>query len=170
MRIQRLTLFVLMTVLFPVSACKTTDTTTGPDSPPSVPVPAEATKETTLTLTETPLPAGYGAHGPWIDIYFTDPESRYPVISTTSKLMTTGVDTQTTKLIVLDQNIQSMTEFKQIIGRGTRIQEDYGKFYFTIMDLKKATKLFADKDLDGDQYKYMSQVRMNHLCHRMMLI
>ncbi|BBO72694.1 DEAD/DEAH box helicase [Desulfosarcina widdelii] len=81
---------------------------------------------------------------------FTDPESRYPVISTTSKLMTTGVDTQTTKLIVLDQNIQSMTEFKQIIGRGTRIQEDYGKFYFTIMDFKKATELFADKDFDGD--------------------
>jgi type I restriction enzyme R subunit len=81
---------------------------------------------------------------------FTDPESRYPVISTTSKLMTTGVDTQTTKLIVLDQNIQSMTEFKQIIGRGTRIQEDFGKFYFTIMDFKKATELFADKDFDGE--------------------
>ena len=81
---------------------------------------------------------------------FTDPESRHPVIATTSKLMTTGVDTQTAKLIVLDQNIQSMTEFKQIIGRGTRIQEDFGKFYFTIMDFKKATELFADKDFDGD--------------------
>ena len=81
---------------------------------------------------------------------FTDPESRYPVIATTSKLLTTGVDTQTAKLIVLDQSIQSMTEFKQIIGRGTRILEDYGKFYFTIMDFKKATELFADKDFDGD--------------------
>ena len=66
------------------------------------------------------------------------------------KLMTTGVDAQTCKLIVLDQRIQSMTEFKQIIGRGTRINEDYGKFYFTIMDFKKATELFADPDFDGD--------------------
>ena len=81
---------------------------------------------------------------------FTDPESRYPVIATTSKLMSTGVDSQTAKLIVLDQNIQSMTEFKQIIGRGTRINEDYGKYYFTIMDFKKATELFADPDFDGD--------------------
>lgn len=81
---------------------------------------------------------------------FTDPESRYPVIATTSKLMSTGVDSQTTKLIVLDQNIQSMTEFKQIIGRGTRINEDYGKYYFTIMDFKKATELFADPAFDGE--------------------
>ena len=64
--------------------------------------------------------------------------------------MTTGVDAQTCKLIVLDQRIQSMTEFKQIIGRGTRINEDYGKFYFTIIDFKKATELFADPDFDGD--------------------
>jgi type I restriction enzyme R subunit len=77
-------------------------------------------------------------------------ESIYPVIATTSKLMTTGVDAQTCKLIVLDQTILSMTEFKQIIGRGTRINEDYGKFYFTIMDFKKATELFADPDFDGD--------------------
>jgi len=77
-------------------------------------------------------------------------ESIYPVIATTSKLMTTGVDAQTCKLIVLDQRIQSMTEFKQIIGRGTRINEDYGKFYFTIIDFKKATELFADPDFDGD--------------------
>jgi len=69
---------------------------------------------------------------------FIFPESKYPVIATTSKLMTTGVDAQTCKLIVLDQRIQSMTEFKQIIGRGTRIKEDYGKFYFTIIDFKKA--------------------------------
>lgn len=64
--------------------------------------------------------------------------------------MTTGVDAQTCKLIVLDQRIQSMTEFKQIIGRGTRINEDYDKYYFTIMDFKKATELFADPDFDGD--------------------
>lgn len=81
---------------------------------------------------------------------FIDPESRYPVIATTSKLMTTGVDAQTCKLVVLDQRIQSMTEFKQIIGRGTRINEDYGKFWFTIMDFKKATELFADPTFDGD--------------------
>lgn len=81
---------------------------------------------------------------------FIFPESTYPVIATTSKLMTTGVDAQTCKLIVLDQRIQSMTEFKQIIGRGTRIHEDYGKFYFTIIDFKKATELFADPDFDGD--------------------
>jgi type I restriction enzyme R subunit len=81
---------------------------------------------------------------------FINPEERYPVIATTSKLMTTGVDAKTCKLIVLDQRIQSMTEFKQIIGRGTRIDEDYGKYWFTIMDFKKATELFADKDFDGD--------------------
>lgn len=81
---------------------------------------------------------------------FIFPESKYPVIAITSKLMTTGVDAQTCKLIVLDQRIQSMTEFKQIIGRGTRINEDYGKYYFTILDFKKATELFADPDFDGD--------------------
>jgi type I restriction enzyme, R subunit len=81
---------------------------------------------------------------------FIFPESKYPVIAVTSKLMSTGVDAQTCKLIVLDQRIQSMTEFKQIIGRGTRINEDYGKFYFTIIDFKKATELFADPDFDGD--------------------
>lgn len=81
---------------------------------------------------------------------FINPEERYPVIATTSKLMTTGVDAQTCKLVVLDQHIKSMTEFKQIIGRGTRINEDYGKFWFTIMDFKKATELFADKDFDGE--------------------
>lgn len=80
---------------------------------------------------------------------FIDPESRYPVIATTSRLMNTGIDAQTCKLIVLDQNIQSMTIFKQIIGRGTRINEDFGKFYFTIIDFKKATELFADPDFDG---------------------
>ncbi len=81
---------------------------------------------------------------------FIDPESTYPVITTTSKLMTTGVDAKICKLIVLDQSIQSMTEFKQIIGRGTRIDEDHGKHWFTIMDFKKATERFADKDFDGE--------------------
>ena len=81
---------------------------------------------------------------------FINPEMRYPVIATTSKLMTTGVDAQTCKLIVLDQHIKSMTEFKQIIGRGTRINEEFGKYWFTIMDFKKATELFADPAFDGD--------------------
>ena len=81
---------------------------------------------------------------------FIDPESTYPVIATTSELLTTGVDAQTCKLIVLDQSIQSMTKFKQIIGRGTRINEAFDKFYFTIMDFKKATELFADPDFDGE--------------------
>jgi type I restriction enzyme R subunit len=81
---------------------------------------------------------------------FIDPEQTYPVIATTSKLMTTGVDAQTCKLIVLDSNIQSMTEFKQIIGRGTRINEAFGKFYFTIMDFRNVTNLFADPDFDGE--------------------
>jgi type I restriction enzyme, R subunit len=81
---------------------------------------------------------------------FINPMARYPVIVTTSKLMTTGVDTKTTKLIVLDSNIGSMTEFKQIIGRGTRIEEEYDKMYFTIMDFRNVTNLFADPDFDGD--------------------
>jgi type I restriction enzyme, R subunit len=80
---------------------------------------------------------------------FINPEERYPVIATTSKLMTTGVDAQTCKLVVLDQHIKSMTEFKQMIGRGTRINEDYGKYWFAIMDFKKATELFADEAFDG---------------------
>ncbi|MDD2716302.1 MAG: DEAD/DEAH box helicase family protein [Candidatus Wallbacteria bacterium] len=81
---------------------------------------------------------------------FINPEERYPVIVTTSKLMTTGVDAQTCKLIVLDSNIRSMTEFKQIIGRGTRINEEYGKMFFTIMDFRNVTDLFADPDFDGE--------------------
>ncbi len=82
--------------------------------------------------------------------HFIDPESPYPVIATTSKLMTTGVDAQTCKIIALDTNIQSMTEFKQIIGRGTRVREDYGKLFFTILDFRAATELFADPNFDGD--------------------
>lgn len=81
---------------------------------------------------------------------FINPRERYPVIAVTSKLMTTGVDAQTCKLIVLDSNIGSITEFKQIIGRGTRINEEYGKTYFTIMDFRNATDLFADPAFDGD--------------------
>ena len=81
---------------------------------------------------------------------FIDPSSKYPVIATTSKLLNTGVDAQTCKLIVLDSNIRSMTEFKQIIGRGTRIREDYDKYYFTIMDFRQVTNLFADPDFDGE--------------------
>ncbi|MDN5274757.1 MAG: restriction endonuclease [Candidatus Saccharibacteria bacterium] len=84
---------------------------------------------------------------------FIDPESRYPVIATTSKLMSTGVDAQTCKVIVLDSNIESMTEFKQIIGRGTRVREDYDKTFFTILDFRNVTKLFADPDYDGDPVK-----------------
>ena len=81
---------------------------------------------------------------------FINPSELYPVIATTSKLMTTGIDAQTCKLIVLDSNIGSMTEFKQIIGRGTRINEDFGKHYFTIMDFRNVTALFADPEFDGD--------------------
>ncbi len=81
---------------------------------------------------------------------FIDPEQKFPVIATTSELLTTGVDAKTCKLIVLDKTIRSMTIFKQIIGRGTRIEEDYGKYYFTIMDFKKATELFRDPDFDGE--------------------
>lgn len=81
---------------------------------------------------------------------FINPEEIFPVIATTSELMTTGIDAQTCKVIVLDTNIQSMTKFKQIIGRGTRINEDFGKMYFNILDFRNATDLFADKNFDGD--------------------
>jgi len=81
---------------------------------------------------------------------FVTPESKYPVIATTSELMTTGVDAKTCKLIVLDKNIRSMTSFKQIIGRGTRIDEEFGKYFFTIIDFKRATELFRDPEFDGE--------------------
>jgi len=81
---------------------------------------------------------------------FIDPESKFPVIATTSELLSTGVDAKTCKLIVLDKTIKSMTAFKQIIGRGTRIEEEFGKYFFTIMDFKKATELFRDPDFDGE--------------------
>ena len=86
---------------------------------------------------------------------FIDPQSRYPVIATTSELLSTGVDAQTCKVIVLDSNIESMTKFKQIIGRGTRVREEYGKMWFTIIDFRNVTKLFADPDFDGDPVRIM---------------
>lgn len=87
---------------------------------------------------------------------FINPKKAYPVIATTSELMTTGVDAKTCKLVVLDQNIQSMTKFKQIIGRGTRIDDRYNKLWFTILDFKKATELFADERFDGIPEKIIS--------------
>lgn len=87
---------------------------------------------------------------------FINPKKPYPVIATTSELMTTGVDAQTCKLIVLDQNIKSMTKFKQVIGRGTRINDKYGKLWFTILDFKKATELFADERFDGVPERIMT--------------
>lgn len=81
---------------------------------------------------------------------FIDLESRYPVIVTTSRLLSTGVDAQTCRLIVLDRPVGSMTEFKQIVGRGTRVHEDTRKFYFTVMDFRGATNHFADPDFDGE--------------------
>ena len=81
--------------------------------------------------------------------YFISVASKYPVIATTSKLLSTGVDCKMVKLIVLDQQIGSMTEFKQIIGRGTRIREKEGKTHFVVMDFRNVTRLFADPDWDG---------------------
>jgi type I restriction enzyme R subunit len=84
---------------------------------------------------------------------FIDPEMRYPVIATTSKLLATGVDAQTCKLIVLNSRVESMTDFKQMIGRGTRVRTDYDKWFFVIMDFKNVTRLFEDKEFDGDPVK-----------------
>jgi type I restriction enzyme R subunit len=81
---------------------------------------------------------------------FIDPESTYPVLVTTSRLLSTGVDVQTCRLIVLDREVSSMTEFKQIVGRGTRVHEDTHKFYFTLIDFRGATSHFADPDFDGE--------------------
>jgi type I restriction enzyme R subunit len=95
--------------------------------------------------------------------YFISVSSKYPVIATTSKLLSTGVDCKMVKLIVLDQNINSMTEFKQMVGRGTRIREKEGKTHFTIMDFRNITRLFADPDWDGpievhEQYGQMPPI------------
>ena len=84
---------------------------------------------------------------------FIDPAEPYPVVVTTSKLLTTGVDTQTVRLIVLDTVINSMTEFKQIVGRGSRIKEEYGKHFYTIMDFRGCTRHFYDPDFDGEPIK-----------------
>jgi type I restriction enzyme R subunit len=81
---------------------------------------------------------------------FIDPESRYPVLVTTSRLLSTGVDAQTCRLIVIDREVGSMTEFKQIVGRGTRVHEDTQKYYFTLIDFRGATNHFADPDFDGE--------------------
>ena len=81
---------------------------------------------------------------------FIDPESEYPVLVTTSRLLSTGVDVQTCRLIVLDREVGSMTEFKQIVGRGTRVHEDTSKLYFTLIDFRGATSHFADPDFDGE--------------------
>ena len=81
---------------------------------------------------------------------FIDPESKYPVLVTTSRLLSTGVDVQTCRLIVLDREVGSMTEFKQIVGRGTRVHEDTGKYYFTLIDFRGATGHFADPEFDGE--------------------
>jgi type I restriction enzyme R subunit len=86
---------------------------------------------------------------------FINPKRAYPVIATTSELMSTGVDAQTCKLVVLDQTILSITKFKQIIGRGTRINEKFNKLWFTILDFKKATENFADERFDGIPEKVM---------------
>lgn len=81
--------------------------------------------------------------------YFISVKEKYPVIATTSKLLSTGADCKMTKLIVLDENIGSMTEFKQIIGRGTRLREEYGKTHFVVMDFRGVTRLFYDEGWDG---------------------
>ena len=81
---------------------------------------------------------------------FIDPEAKWPVIVTTSRLLSTGVDAQTCRLIVLDREVGSMTEFKQIVGRGTRVHEDTKKYYFTLIDFRKATNHFADPEFDGE--------------------
>lgn len=81
---------------------------------------------------------------------FIDPESKYPVLVTTSRLLSTGVDAQTCRVIVLDREVGSMTEFKQIVGRGTRVHEDTRKFYFTLIDFRGASSHFADPDFDGE--------------------
>ncbi len=94
---------------------------------------------------------------------FINPEERYPVIATTSELMTTGVDAQTCKVIVLDSEIKSMTKFKQIVGRGTRINEEFDKMYFSILDFRNVTDLFADPEFDGDPIRVKPANELTHL-------
>ena len=101
---------------------------------------------------------------------FTDVEEKFPVIATTSKMLTTGIDTKMVKFIVLESNIGSMTEFKQIIGRGTRIREADGKVFFTIMDFRKATNLFADPEFDGDPVQIYNPELMTLSLHQILLM
>jgi type I restriction enzyme R subunit len=96
---------------------------------------------------------------------FTNPEETHPVIVTTSELLTTGVDALTCKVIVLDSNIKSMTKFKQIIGRGTRIYEEFNKLFFTILDFRNATDLFADPLFDGDPIRVKPLTEQEDLSH-----
>lgn len=96
--------------------------------------------------------------------YFISVSSKYPVIATTSKLLSTGVDCKMVKLIVLDQQIGSMTEFKQIIGRGTRLREKDGKTYFSVMDFRNVTRLFADPDWDGPVEIDSNYPQQPHVC------
>jgi type I restriction enzyme, R subunit len=95
---------------------------------------------------------------------FIDPESDYPVLVTTSRLLSTGVDAQTCRLIVLDRSVGSMTEFKQIVGRGTRVHEDTKKYYFTLIDFRGATSHFADPEFDGpvELYEQAQATRSRH--------
>jgi type I restriction enzyme R subunit len=130
----------------PSSSAKTSTTPNACGPPWSTP-PASWPWKTPNMSCASPATA-MRARPSWIT--FIDPESRFPVIATTSELLTTGVDAKTCKLIVLDKTINSMTIFKQIIGRGTRIDEENNKWFFTIMDFKKATELFKDPDFDGE--------------------
>ena len=99
---------------------------------------------------------------------FIDPESKYPVLVTTSRLLSTGVDAQTCRLIVLDRAVGSMTEFKQIVGRGTRVHEDTKKFFFTLIDFRGATSHFADPDFDGDRCRFTNPAKAIRSRRRMM--
>lgn len=93
---------------------------------------------------------------------FITPSEKYPTLVTTSKLLTTGVDCKTCEFIVIDSEINSIIEFKQILGRGTRIREDYGKMYFTLIDFRDVSRLFADKDFDGDPVR-IKEVNANEV-------
>jgi type I restriction enzyme R subunit len=93
---------------------------------------------------------------------FIMPDSRYPVIATTSRLLSTGVDCQTCRLIVIDRAVESMIEFKQIIGRGTRINEEHGKYYFTVMDFRGVSQHFADPEFDGEPIEPLPEFEPGH--------
>jgi type I restriction enzyme R subunit len=98
---------------------------------------------------------------------FIDPEAKYPVLVTTSRLLSTGVDAQTCRLIVLDREVGSMTEFKQIVGRGTRVHGDTKKFYFTLIDFRGASSHFADPISMASRCRFMSPDQTIRPCHPM---